>query len=108
MDPNETLRMLRLTIKQLRVDEDTDVWEAHANEICEYFEALDDWLSRGGFPPEEWREGPDLVPEDRGVRLYAHPDGNLHATPPFDPLGSPIPGVAGSFLPEDVDLWAER
>jgi hypothetical protein len=22
-------------------------------------EALDAWLSRGGFPPEEWREGPD-------------------------------------------------
>lgn len=54
MDPNETLRMLRLTIKQLRVDEDSDVWEAHANEICEYVEALDDWLTNGGFLPADW------------------------------------------------------
>jgi hypothetical protein len=74
MDPNETLRLLRLTIKQLRVDEDPGVRKAHADEIADYFDALDEWLSRGGFPPEVWREGPDAFgeanPDDEPAWLY--------------------------------------
>lgn len=54
MDPNETLRLLRLTIKQMRVDTDPAIRQAHADEIAEYFEALDGWLIRGGFLPEPW------------------------------------------------------
>lgn len=55
MDPNEALRLLRLTIKQMRVDEDPGVRAAHAAEIAEYAEALDEWLSKGGFMPADWR-----------------------------------------------------
>lgn len=54
MDPNETLRLLRLTIRQMRVDEDPGVKAAHAEEIAEYFEGLDNWLSRDGFLPDDW------------------------------------------------------
>lgn len=54
MDPNETLRLLRLTVKQMRADEDPAVRKAHADEIAEYVEALDEWLSSGGFLPEAW------------------------------------------------------
>lgn len=54
MDPNETLRLLRLTIAQMRVDENPDIRKAHADEIAEYAEALDDWLSCGGFLPAAW------------------------------------------------------
>jgi len=54
MDPNETLRLIRLTIKQMRVDEDPGVRKAHADELAEYVEALDEWLSKGGFLPYEW------------------------------------------------------
>lgn len=60
MDPDETLRQLRLTIKQMRVDESTEVRKAHADEIAEHFEALDGWLTTGGFLPKAWqREGKD-------------------------------------------------
>ena len=57
MDPYETLRLLRLTIKQMRVDESPQIRQAHAEEIAEYFEALDTWLSRGGALPAAWRGG---------------------------------------------------
>lgn len=55
MDPDETLRLIRLTIKQIRVDTDPGVAAAHAEEIAEHFNALDGWLSYGGFLPEEWK-----------------------------------------------------
>lgn len=54
MDPNETLRLLRLTIKQMGVDTDPDIRAAHADEIAEYFAALDRWITEGGFLPREW------------------------------------------------------
>ena len=55
MDPNETLRLIRLTIKQMDVDENPYIKAAHAEEIAEYFEALDEWLSKGGFLPTHWK-----------------------------------------------------
>lgn len=95
MDPNETLRLLRLTIKQMRVDDHPDVRKAHADEVAEYFEALDGWLSGGGFPPEAWREGPDAIAEDRqGPGMV--PD--LLAQAYAEPLGPPNP--AGTELPD--------
>ena len=54
MDPDETLRLLRLTIKQMRVDENPYIKAAHAEEVAEYFEALDGWLAGGGFLPSDW------------------------------------------------------
>ena len=54
MDPNEVLRLLRLTCKQFAVDEHPAIRQAHAEEIIEHFEALDEWLSRGGFLPADW------------------------------------------------------
>lgn len=54
MDPTETLRLLRLTIKQYHVDDDPDVKAAHADEITEYVEALDGWMTSGGFLPNQW------------------------------------------------------
>lgn len=63
MDPNETLRLLRLTVKQMRVDENPDIRAAHADEVAEYVEALDEWLTEGGFLPHAWKAGrPDFKP----------------------------------------------
>ena len=56
MDPDETLRLLRLTIKQMRADTDPAIRKAHADEIAEYFETLDEWLVKGGYPPRAWFE----------------------------------------------------
>lgn len=55
MDPNATLRLLRLTIKQRAVDTDPHVRAAHSAEIVEYVTALDEWLSKGGALPSDWQ-----------------------------------------------------
>lgn len=44
MDPNETLRLMRLAVK-----DDLD-------QLADLFEALDGWLSKGGFLPAAWRQ----------------------------------------------------
>jgi hypothetical protein len=43
MDPNETLRKLREWVK-----------DPTKQPGAELFEALDEWLTRGGFPPDDW------------------------------------------------------
>lgn len=45
MDPNETLKNLR------KYASDT------GGEFGEQFEALDEWLSKGGFLPADWQTG---------------------------------------------------
>lgn len=74
MDPNETLaRMLNLvrdyneaveardaeneTVKEYEAYE--DVLLAVAEELPGLVEAMHEWLSAGGYPPEVWRQGPD-------------------------------------------------
>lgn len=54
MDPNETLRIIRLTTKQMRVDEHPDIRKQHADDLAEHVEALDEWLTKGGFLPSDW------------------------------------------------------
>lgn len=56
MDPNETLRMLRAAIRQSHQSSaDRMVTELEALEsVRDYAEALDEWLSRGGFLPSAW------------------------------------------------------
>lgn len=80
MDPNETLRLLRLTIKQMAVDEDPGVRAAHAAEVAEYFEALDEWISKGGFLPRDWRDESDRhTHEFMGQTLvHSHPHDEPH------------------------------
>lgn len=54
MDPNETLRRLReLAERELNApDPDNADW-------AEWFQALDEWISRGGFLPDAWKGGAD-------------------------------------------------
>jgi hypothetical protein len=64
MDPNELLRLLRFTIKQLRVEDKlmgsemssatAFLFRQHARDIAEYAEALDTWLSNDGVLPTDW------------------------------------------------------
>jgi hypothetical protein len=52
MDPNETLRQLREKMQGNFIESETR----------ELFEALDEWLAKGGFLPKEWnREVPMIV-----------------------------------------------
>lgn len=63
MDPNANLRELRDTITEINKCHDLD----HPRESCacadladrlaELTEAMDGWLSRGGFLPSDWAKG---------------------------------------------------
>lgn len=61
MDPNanlsEMLEIARRGRKFYEADEESDIWgDCDASRMCELFLALDDWLSKGGFPPARWRQ----------------------------------------------------
>lgn len=59
MDPNEALRQLRELVHTCLYSEDEapDI----ATDLAQQFEALDEWLSKGGFPPDAWRYGNDVA-----------------------------------------------
>lgn len=50
MDPSETLRLLRKAV----MNEDAAGDGSYAAEIVEHFQALDAWLTKGGFLPGQW------------------------------------------------------
>lgn len=56
MDPDACLAAIRETTADMHYSLDHGtIDEASATQLVEHFEALDGWLSKGGFPPEPWR-----------------------------------------------------
>lgn len=55
MDPNETLRIIRELIQEQKDNE--YIWE-----LAEHVNALDGWLSRGGWLPEAWASDSEDTP----------------------------------------------
>lgn len=57
MDPNETLERLRMAVRAFRAcnDEFDRHWD-HPETLVDAAEALDEWLSKGGFLPEAWQD----------------------------------------------------
>lgn len=49
MDPNETLRLIRIMASFCHDSDDE-----HARSLAELVDSLDGWLSRGGFLPKAW------------------------------------------------------
>jgi len=67
MDPNEAHRHACHHLNKARLAscefDQRDELE-HLRELADYFEALDEWLTKGGFLPDAWRQRPwndDLV-----------------------------------------------
>jgi len=56
MDPDEALKNARLALVQLRCAEEGRVAIEAGDMLADAFEALDGWLSNGGFPPKDWRK----------------------------------------------------
>lgn len=70
MDPNEALKRIREAVAALRAaekradekKETAEAWteavaalgEGHLDNLLEHVEALDGWLSKGGFLPTDW------------------------------------------------------
>lgn len=54
MDPNAALVRIRVALQVM--DETTDIhaYNSAAEELREHVTALDQWLSDGNFPPEDW------------------------------------------------------
>lgn len=55
MDPNETLRRIRALTKRVNSEQDLDDGPGTLIELAELVEALDQWMSAGGFGPHEWQ-----------------------------------------------------
>ncbi len=54
MDPNTALQLLRRNTMAVSLTEDKEELAAIAVEMAEIFQALDDWLKKGGFLPVNW------------------------------------------------------
>lgn len=60
MDPDKLLAELRelaMTVTLIEGHEDKDVPLRSAIELAEKFEALDEWIDKGGFLPAAWQQG---------------------------------------------------
>lgn len=60
MDPNAALKELRELTKGCH-EEVTDLlvlgtFEVRARRVVELFEYLDEWITKGGFLPADWRK----------------------------------------------------
>lgn len=54
MDPNATLEGIRVVAARME-DFDSEGLVEDAIELATLVQNLDEWLSKGGFPPEAWR-----------------------------------------------------
>lgn len=55
MDPTATLIAIRALVKVIHENNDSERWEELATDLAEVAEALDGWMTRGGFLPVQWR-----------------------------------------------------
>lgn len=57
MDPNETLKVIRKLMNEwedgISPSSREDI-ESFLDEVCEHVIALDEWLTNGGFRPDDW------------------------------------------------------
>lgn len=58
MDPNATLNALRALLAKFRQqDIDGTVYDWHdLARVAELAEGLDEWISKGGFLPDDWSQ----------------------------------------------------
>lgn len=65
MDPNACLEGLRANMRKLYNTKDMTMYDVEPilDDIVGEFKALDEWLTRGGFPPAAWASrfaGPEV------------------------------------------------
>lgn len=83
MDPNEALKELRMLMAHIRTDPEEE--PLAEDEAADLFDALDDWLSRGGFLPNDWNHtrqnhmgtNDSEMPQIAGKPLTFSFDGNV-------------------------------
>lgn len=55
MDPDTALRKLRDAVRRLDHSSEGQAQQADVDSAVDHFEALDQWLCRGGFLPHDWQ-----------------------------------------------------
>jgi hypothetical protein len=56
MDPDEALAQIRVAVAGMNREDSPGVdFVEHARDLADLVEALDEWLTQGGFPPASWR-----------------------------------------------------
>lgn len=71
MDPNTTLANLRIALAVWSESRDADTINDAANNAAEAAQALDEWLSRGGFLPTPWQGRRQATPDELGAIIDA-------------------------------------
>jgi DNA-directed RNA polymerase specialized sigma subunit len=61
MDPNENLKRQRELVKEIQEEnakqyEDQEILASCAVELAELVEAMDEWISKRGFLPNDWSQ----------------------------------------------------
>jgi len=64
MDVNETLRTMRKLVSDTNLTPSYEDAARIGTELADAFEALDEWLSKGGFLPSDWNA--NRLPLKRG------------------------------------------
>jgi hypothetical protein len=72
MDPNETLKIIRDLIEEI-LDPEAPATDTNGRDLAEDVQALDSWLSRGGYLPEAWQPSDD--PPSRPATYNGLPTG---------------------------------
>lgn len=72
MDPEECLKEIRAQLLIFNLSTDDHELMTAAGKVCELVEAMDNWLSSGGFIPADWQNyyvAKDIVDAKTGPRL---------------------------------------
>lgn len=66
MDPNAALKNIREAVGELRNQDDDGVLDgtSQVGFLLESVEALDEWLTKGGFLPTAWQRTDPLVDDE--------------------------------------------
>lgn len=76
MDPNAALAKVREALTTIQPVMDNEHWDDDiryslgddlkeaVESLVEHVQALDEWLSRGGFQPEAWQQKDDVTEDD--------------------------------------------
>lgn len=61
MDPNAALKQIRDIILRMKRDHVRKHVSVEVDDLVDVVEGLDEWLSKGGFLPDDWVENRGMV-----------------------------------------------
>jgi hypothetical protein len=68
MDPTQCLKNIRKLLKELSdadAREDLELASSLGLDLAEHVEALDEWMMKGGFLPQQWGDARATLPAEK-------------------------------------------